>query len=258
MSGTRRPLPATTAGSPVRGASRRQATSTDEPEREGSAGAAQLGVQALLVDFNGTLSQDEEIQFEIYADLCGEHGLPLARDHYLEQLVGRSDRELLSELLGSRADVGALLAERVRRYRVRTADGSTIAMQAREAIAFAARHVPVAVVTSGFREEVTPVLRAAGVDTALSAVVCADDVTHEKPSPEGYRLACTLLGVEPGHGLAVEDTDSGIAAARAAGLRCVAVTTTLPVERLGGAHEVIDELTVEQVARLLGVGAERT
>lgn len=215
------------------------------------AGGAAPGFRAVVFDFNGTLSQDEDIQFEIYVELCAEHGVRLSHRDYLHRLVGRADRELVVDLLGPDVDVDAIVRERVRRYQMRTADGSTISPAARDAVTFASARVPIALVTSAFRDEAVPVLRAAGLVDLFSATVFADDVTHEKPHPESYLLACERLLVEPRHALAIEDTDTGVAAALAAGLSCAAVTTTLPPARLGRAHALIDAVTADELATFL-------
>jgi len=60
------------------------------------------------------------------------------------------------------------------------------------------------------------------VDGAITARVSRDDVCHGKPDPEIYRTACARLGVSPGDALAVEDTATGVAAAKAAGMRVIA------------------------------------
>jgi beta-phosphoglucomutase len=209
-------------------------------------------VEALLVDFNGTLSQDEDVLYEIYAAICAEHGRALPPASYIAELVGRSDEEIFRRWLGPELDVEALTAERIRRYRERVADGSTVSPAARAAIAYAAERVPVAVVTGAWRDEVAPVLRGAGLDRLVTLCICADDVTREKPDPEGYVLACRHLLVDPRRAVAVEDTDVGVAAATAAGVRCVAVTTTMPARRLAQADTLIEALTEEAVVRLLG------
>ena len=86
--------------------------------------------------------------------------------------------------------------------------------------------------------EVETVLDAAGIDV-FEVIVSAEDVTRGKPDPEGYLRALELLGVEAAEAVALEDAPPGIAAARAAGLRCVAVLGTVPRERLGEADEVV-------------------
>jgi sugar-phosphatase len=78
-------------------------------------------------------------------------------------------------------------------------------------------------------------------------MVCADEVTHGKPDPEGYLAAAKHLGVAPPDCLVIEDAPPGIAAANAAGMQSIALTTTHPPEALRDAHAVasdLDALTV--------------
>jgi beta-phosphoglucomutase-like phosphatase (HAD superfamily) len=78
-----------------------------------------------------------------------------------------------------------------------------------------------------------------------------DDIARSKPDPEGYLLALHLLGVDASEAVAVEDSEAGVAAAKAAGLYCAAVATTLPVERLSRADLVAERFDRELVARLV-------
>jgi beta-phosphoglucomutase-like phosphatase (HAD superfamily) len=122
----------------------------------------------------------------------------------------------------------------------------------RDAVRFAAEHVPVAVVSGALRAEVEPVLEAAGIAGAIRVTVTADDVRLGKPDPEGYLRAAELLGVAASEATAFEDTEAGIAAAKAAGMRCVGVLGTLAPERLALADELAPALTVEAVRQALG------
>jgi sugar-phosphatase len=78
-------------------------------------------------------------------------------------------------------------------------------------------------------------------------------VTRTKPDPEGYLLALERLGseIDATDVLVFEDTPLGVAAARAAGMRCVAVLGSAPPERLAEADEIVDVLDAETVRRLL-------
>ena len=80
-------------------------------------------------------------------------------------------------------------------------------------------------------------------------IVAADDVAHGKPDPEGYLRALEALGngISPSDVVAFEDTEAGVASARAAGLRCLAVRGTLPDERLAEADGIVDEIGIELV-----------
>jgi beta-phosphoglucomutase len=205
-------------------------------------------VRALLLDFNGTISEDEPILCRIFQELFDEAGKPLTEGEYYDRLAGFSDREIVRMWLGR--DDAALLDRKSERYR-QLADGSTVSTETREAVRAAANVVPVAVVSGSARAEIEPVLEAAGIAEAITLVVSEDDITRSKPDPEGYLIAVDLLGVEPGGAVAVEDSEAGIAAAKAAGIYCVAVTTTLPRERLSAADEVTERVDRALIARLV-------
>jgi len=64
-----------------------------------------------------------------------------------------------------------------------------------------------------------------------------------KPDPAVFLLAANLLGVEPVHCLVIEDAVAGVEAARRAGMKCIAVQTTNPAEKLKGANLVLENLT---------------
>jgi beta-phosphoglucomutase len=208
-----------------------------------------------MFDFNGTLSDDEPLLYAILADLFAEQGQPLAKDVYYDRLAGLSDPEIVRLWLGeSHQAVEAVLAERVVRYRAQVADGSTIAAPAREALLHAAAHVPVAVVSGAHRDEVVPALDAAGLAAAVAVVVTSEDVERGKPDPAGYILALERLdeGLRAEDVTVFEDTEAGVVAAKAAGMRCVAIPGTHAPERLALADELAPALDVEAVRRTLG------
>jgi len=210
-------------------------------------------VRALMFDFNGTLSHDEPLLCAIYRELFAKHGRPLTEEQYYSRLAGLSEEAIIGSWLGVDGPLlGSLVAERIERYAIAAADGSTVPEPVREAVRYAAARVPVAIVSGAFRAEIVPVVEAAGLATEITAIVAADDVEHCKPHPEGYLLALDRLGVGPGAGIAFEDTEAGIASAKAAGLRCLAVRGTLPDNRLAQADELVDRIDLALVERLLG------
>lgn len=211
--------------------------------------------RAILFDFNGTLSDDEGVLYAIYAELFAERGRPLSARDYRDELAGRSDEAIFTRWLGEEpADLAALVAERVARYRARVADGATVSAPVRDAVRWAAERVTVGVVSGAARAELEPVLVAAGLRHCFAFLVCADDVAAGKPDPEGYERALERLGGElrAEEVLVFEDTEAGVVAARAAGMRVVAITGTLGPERLGAAHERVERIDLPLLRRLLG------
>jgi HAD superfamily hydrolase (TIGR01509 family) len=213
-----------------------------------------MGPRAFVFDFNGTLSDDEPILCEIFMHLFAGHGKPLSAQEYFDKLAGLSDPEIVRTWLGrNHPDVDAVIAERIERYRAAVSDGSSVPQHVREAVRYAAERVPVGLVSGAARAEIEPVLAAAGLTDAISVIVAAEDVPNGKPHPDGYRRAVELLGddLEAGEVIAVEDTEAGVAAAKGAGLRCVAVLGTLAPERLAGADEIVERIDADLVRRLL-------
>ena len=166
------------------------------------------------------------------------------------RLAGLSDPEIVSTWLGrDRPDV---VAERVSRYRAAVADGSTVHEHVRDAVRYAAERVPLAICSGAARAEIEPVITAAGLAPCFRAIVSSDDVVEGKPDPEGYVKALELLGADPAEAVVFEDTEAGIASARAAGVgRVLAMRTTLEPHRLEQAHELIDRIDVDVVRRCL-------
>ncbi len=208
-----------------------------------------MTVRGLLLDFNGTLSDDEPLLCSIFQDLFAELGKPISEDEYFDQLAGLSDPEVVEQWLG-RPDP-EVVARKIERYRELSADGSTVSSEARQAVLEAADRVAVAIVSGSARSEIVPVLDAAGLSSSITALVAAEDVEHGKPAPDGYLRGLELLAIDSREAIAVEDSDVGIAAAKAARLHCVAVMGTLPPDRLSGADEIVEGLDPDFVRRVL-------
>ena len=214
-----------------------------------------MPVRAVIFDFNGTLSHDEPILCEIFCDLFAEYGRPLSAQEYFDELAGLSDPEIVRTWLGrEHPNVDEVIERRVARYRELVADGSSVPEAVRDALRYAAEHVPVAIVSGAARAEIETVIEAAGLSDAVRAIVAAEDVDNGKPHPDGYRRALELLGNgrNASDVLAFEDTEAGVASAKAAGLRCFGVLGTLAPARLAAADEIVPAIDIELMQRLLG------
>jgi beta-phosphoglucomutase-like phosphatase (HAD superfamily) len=91
----------------------------------------------------------------------------------------------------------------------------------------AAAGVPMAVASSSTLAEIGAVTGALGLDGVLRGVASGEEVTWSKPAPDVYLLAVERLGAGPAGVVAIEDSATGVAAAVAAGLVCVAVRTAI-------------------------------
>ena len=149
-----------------------------------------------------------------------------------------------------------LLAERVRRYGAAVRDRPPVRSGTVALIRALRGRLPLAVTTGALRAEVDAILTACGLAEAFDAIVTIEDVSVGKPDPEGFLLALDLLKrrapttaagsppLEPDDVVVFEDSPYGIAAAQAAGMRCVAAhLTSEPTGFVPGA--VVDTLGPE-------------
>ena len=115
-----------------------------------------------------------------------------------------------------------------------------------------AQGVPLALATSSQRERLNRTLAAVDLHGLFAVTVAGDEVCHGKPAPDGYLTAARLLGVDPAGCVAVEDSQAGIDAARAAGMPVLAVSRPGLLRPLRGADLLADAVSVASITGLLG------
>ena len=108
--------------------------------------------------------------------------------------------------------------------------------------------------SSADRVKVDINLREMGVpNDTFDAIISGSDVTHKKPNPEIFLKAASKLGLKPDECLVVEDAVNGVEAAKAAGCRCLALTTSFSAELLQKADWITSNLSEvpEEITRQL-------
>src|SRR5215213_2482246 len=160
---------------------------------------------AVIFDFNGTLSDDEAILFDIFSELFRSHlGWDMTFDDYRKDLLGRSDREIIEHAAarhgqGTQHEVSELLRLRQGFYKQRVAHKSPIADVTSGLVNLLAHNdIPFAIVTGAQRDDVLAVLEASPVGELFGIVIAEEDVTNGKPHPEGFLEAAQLLDRQPG------------------------------------------------------------
>jgi beta-phosphoglucomutase-like phosphatase (HAD superfamily) len=203
-------------------------------------------LRAILFDFDGTIALSEPLHFAALA----EHAIRLSRTLYDERYLGLTDAECVERILGDfgrqdlHAEVTALLRRKAEIMAGKMSHGVPLCPGVGPFVARAAGRAALAIVSGALRAEIDRVLDGAGLRPFFRLILSAEDVGRGKPDPEGYRLACTRLrklGVarlQPRQCLVVEDAPKGIDAARAAGMRVVALPHTCEAAALGAADRV--------------------
>ena len=184
-------------------------------------------IGALVFDFDGLIVDTESSGFTTAAEVFAAHGHELSLEWW-HSIIGTAEHphwsEVLERLLGAPLpDRDVVLAARQARHHSLVAE-QPVSAGVIELLDRAADHrVPTAVASSSSLDWVAGNLERLGILERFTALVTRDDVALTKPAPDLYLLACRQLDVLPARAVAFEDSPNGIAAAKAAGLRCVAV-----------------------------------
>lgn len=111
----------------------------------------------------------------------------------------------------------------------------------------------VGIATSSTREKSEAVLQSARIPYSRMVYVTGSDVIHKKPDPELFLKAVERLGLDASQCVVVEDAPDGVAAAKAAGCHCIAVTNSTSREKLAQADLVIDSLEEVDILTMKGL-----
>lgn len=192
-------------------------------------------VDAVLFDLDGTLADSTASVARCWDRFAHEFG---AAPGVVQENHGQPADVLVGKLVGP----GQLAAGRARIRELEIADAPSIdPIPGAQELFSSVPEDRRAIVTSGVRDLATARLRAVGLPVPRT-MITFDDVEHGKPDPEPYLLAALRLGVDPTRCLVFEDAPAGIASARAAGCRVVAVLGTSPAAELSGAELIVDGL----------------
>jgi HAD superfamily hydrolase (TIGR01509 family) len=182
--------------------------------------------RAVVFDLDGLLLETEVLWHRAEQRLFARHGAELTFEDKLT-VMGTSAAftgEFFARRLGYGAEQAApLIREVIELMHEELQAGVAARPGAVELVEQLRGRVPLGLASNSPRYLVDVALQSGGFSDAFDAVVSSDDVAHHKPAPDLYLLACERLGVDPAETVALEDTASGIASAKAAGLTCIAV-----------------------------------
>lgn len=200
---------------------------------------------AVIFDMDGVLVDSGEPHKESWKALGRELGRPIT-DEEFAHAFGRPSRDIILSLFGAHLSPEAVRAMDERKealYRELIRDHVPIMSGAPALLARLARSgLRLAIGSSGPIENIRLVVDALKPGPGFEAIVSGFDVKRGKPDPEVFLLAAERLGVAPAQALVVEDAPVGIEAARRAGMRVVALTSSHPREALADADLVVDRL----------------
>lgn len=216
---------------------------------------------AIVFDFDGVIADSEPAHELAMRESARAQGLDFTHEQYVDRIIGFDDRDafrIIAGLCGREPEPGlleAMAADKVERFEAMVERGEIRVFEGAEALARAASDVvPIAVCSGALRNEVEMILERSGMRSLFRFVVTADDVPAAKPDPAGYLLTAQKLGVEPSRCVTIEDTPTGLTAARDAGYKLAAVGHSFSHDALGPVDlfaQTIDRIGVEDLLALV-------
>lgn len=206
-----------------------------------------------LFDWDGVIVDSSAAHERSWERLAQEAGHPLPPGHF-RRGFGMKNEVIIPGLLGwthDAAEIRRLSLRKEELFReIIAGEGIEPLPGVREWLRrLDEAGVPRVIASSTQRENIRVILRRIGIG-GFRSIVSAEDVHRGKPDPEVFLLAAARLDAAPARCVVFEDTQVGIDAAHAAGMRVVGVATTHPRDRLRDADRVVDRLDALSVADL--------
>jgi len=210
--------------------------------------------RAILWDNDGVLVDTEVLYFRATRETLAGIGFELTEALFREYFLARSQG--IWHLLRGHdpGSIEALRARRDERFRSLLASEPLHIDGAPEVLEALSGRLRMGVVTSARRGNFQAIHARTGLDVHFEFVVTGDDVERTKPDPEPYLQGLDHAGCAPHEALAIEDSERGLAAARAAGIPCWVIPTALSAD---GDFSLADRIVerIEEIPALLGLGA---
>lgn len=211
--------------------------------------ALQRPFSGILFDLDGTIIDSEGLHYQAFAEALREHGYDLSSLGD-EVIYGGSFRAMFAEI-ARRFQLSPDLYESIYQRKVElTLEWPAANVELIDGIMsflefMTERRIPMGVVTNSDGPYVDHIFSAFDLHQYFPYVVHADHVAHPKPAPDAYQYGTDLLQLPAEHIIVFENTDGGIAAAKAAGLSVIAIRST---DRSGASTYAAADLVVDHFA----------
>ena len=200
---------------------------------------------AVIFDMDGTLVATTDADFMAWQKLFREHGRDLSFKDYFP-LLGRKSQDVVSDVLELEGEKASMaMARKMELFEEIVSIHGIHIMPNVEAFlkSIADAGIPMALATSSRKLKMQLVMEGSGLDKYFSVFVTGEEVNLGKPNPHIFLLAAEKLGVDPKGCIVLEDAFSGVAAAKAAGMKCIAIISTHEEKDLYEADLIIENFS---------------
>jgi HAD superfamily hydrolase (TIGR01509 family) len=191
---------------------------------------------AAIFDMDGVLVDSNPFHIRKWIDLLNERQVPFDREELAHIALGPRNRNTIRHYFGdslSEADVHQLSEELEEKYRAAIRPHAKPLPGLEPLIKeLHQADIPMAVASAGMRKNIEFMVDVLGLRPYFRYLISGEEMPRSKPDPEIYLKTAAALGVKPAECAAFEDSFVGVEAVKRAGMKCVAVASTFPVEEL--------------------------
>jgi beta-phosphoglucomutase len=220
-------------------------------------------LRAIIFDFDGVIVDTERLHFQALKHILEGENIPLSWEEYTQTYLAMDDKNCLRTAFTQHGrpltpeSVEGLIERKTHYFFSAMPDAISLFPGVEAFVRQGAQRYPLAIASGALRAEIEFILGKVGLREFFPVLVAADDVVMGKPHPEAYITALARLNrmissrpVRPSECLVIEDSRHGVAAATAAGMRCLAVSNSYPPEALTAAHRVVKSLEQLDLAQI--------
>ena len=201
--------------------------------------------KTILWDMDGVIVDSASYHFDAWKETFTKRGKDFTREDFNKFFGTRNDfiiRNVMGDSLGEE-DIELMIGEKENRFREQLKGNVKAFPGAIELLTAVKKgNFKLGLVSSAPRENVDLILDELNIRGCFNCITTGREAQESKPSPEIFLLAAEKCGTKPQHCIVIEDSPFGIEAARDAGMKCLAVTTTHKKEALSQANRMTDSL----------------
>jgi beta-phosphoglucomutase len=194
-------------------------------------------IKTIIFDMNGVIILDEEYHNQAWVKFCKKYNFVLTKAEFKTEVMGKRDQDTLAYLFKRNLSNEEINKYSSERYRMAKAlmKGKLVLPEGLIDLLdkLQSRNIPLAIATSSIKGYTNFIMNEFGLRRYFSVIITAEDTIEGKPSPEIYLKTANKLKINPENCLVIEDSISGIESAKAAGMKVVAITSSLSRKELG-------------------------
>jgi len=201
--------------------------------------------QTVLWDMDGVIADTNSFHFTAWQETFAKRGVKFTKEDFTK-LFGTRNDFIIREVLGegwSKEDIETIAQEKETSFRQKAKDNiKPLPGVIKLLDAIKRGNFKLALVSSAPKENIDLLTSELNIGGYFNHIVSGHEVAESKPNPQIYLLAAEKLGAQPENCIVIEDSPFGVKAAKAAGMRCLAVTNTHPREDLEEADKIVNSL----------------